>query len=87
MRTLRASSCNRIFDNYSQAVRGVQAYTDPGTNTRVDLPNGYTDAWTNGWDYVMSIDGALTLPHLKDILISKGRRGFGPGLLVTLAPV
>jgi hypothetical protein len=52
----RSATYDRIFDNYSQAVRGVQAYTDPGTNTRVDLPNGYADAWTNGWDYVMSND-------------------------------
>ena len=50
----RSAALDRIFDNYSQTIRGVQAYTDPATSSRVELPNGYTDAWTNGWDYVMS---------------------------------
>ena len=34
----------------------METYTDPSTNSRVELPYGYNDAWTNGTDYVMSGD-------------------------------
>jgi hypothetical protein len=52
----RSAAYDRIFDNYSQAVRGVETYVDPTTSSKIELPNGYTDAWTNGTDYVMSND-------------------------------
>ena len=50
----RSAAYDRIFDNYSQTVRGVETYVDPATNSKMELPNGYSDAWTNGTDYVMS---------------------------------
>ena len=31
-------------------------YADPDTHFRTGLPIGYSDAWTNGTDYVMSND-------------------------------
>jgi hypothetical protein len=52
----RSAAYDRIFDNYDQSIRGVENYTDPGTNSRVELPYGYNGAWTNGTDYVMSVD-------------------------------
>ena len=52
----RSAAYDRIFDNYSQTVRGVETYVDPATNSKMELPNGYSDAWTNGTDYVMSND-------------------------------
>jgi hypothetical protein len=52
----RSVAYDRIFDNYDQTIRGVETYTDPSTNSRVELPYGYNDAWTNGTDYVMSGD-------------------------------
>jgi hypothetical protein len=52
----RSAAYDRIFDNYDQTIRGVETYTDPSTNSRVELPYGYNDAWTNGTDYVMSGD-------------------------------
>ena len=52
----RNQAYDRIFDNYSQAIRGVDSYTDPINNWKVELPTGYDNAWTNGSDYVISED-------------------------------
>jgi hypothetical protein len=50
----RSAAQDRMFDNYSQALRGVDTYVDPINNWNVDLPTGYDNAWTNGTDYVFS---------------------------------
>lgn len=50
----RSASQDRIFERYSQALRGVDTYVDPVNNYNVDLPTGYNNAWTNGTDYVFS---------------------------------
>ena len=52
----RNQAYDRIFDNYSQAIRGVDSYTDPINNWEVEVPTGYDNAWTNGSDYVISED-------------------------------
>ncbi|HZP87670.1 MAG TPA: hypothetical protein VFB54_12710 [Burkholderiales bacterium] len=52
----RSQAYDRIFDNYSQAIRGVDTYVDPVSSTRVELPNGYRHAWSNGSEYVLSDD-------------------------------
>jgi hypothetical protein len=52
----RSASYDRVFDNYSQAVRGVDTYTDPVNNWNVDLPTGCDTAWTDGSDYLFSMD-------------------------------
>ena len=50
----RSAAQDRMFESYSQALRGVDSYVDPVTNRSVDLPTGYDNAWTNGTDYVFS---------------------------------
>ena len=55
----RNQAYDRIFDNYSQAIRGVDTYTDPINNWKVELPTGYDNAWTNGTDYVISDDAGF----------------------------
>ena len=52
----RSATYDRIFEKYDQTIRGVETYVDPGTNTHIELPYGYNDAWTNGTDYVLSSD-------------------------------
>lgn len=59
----RSAAQDRMFDNYSQALRGVDTYVDPVTNRNVDLPTGYDNAWTNGTDYVFS-DSANFNPNV-----------------------
>jgi len=50
----RSAAQDRMFDNYTQALRGVDTYVDPINNWNVNLPTGYDKAWTNGTDYVFS---------------------------------
>jgi hypothetical protein len=50
----RSAAQDRMFDNYSQALRGVDTYVDPVNNWNVEIPVGYENAWTNGTDYVFS---------------------------------
>jgi hypothetical protein len=49
----KSASFDRMFDNYSQALRGGH-HVDPVNNWNIELPTGYDNAWTNGTDYVFS---------------------------------
>jgi hypothetical protein len=55
----RQQAYDRVFDNYSQAVRGVDSYRDPINDWKMDLPTGYDNAWTNGSDYILSDDAGF----------------------------
>jgi hypothetical protein len=50
----RSQAYDRIFDNYSQSLRGVETYNDPVSSRQVELPNGFGHVWSNGSDYVLS---------------------------------
>lgn len=51
----RQSVSEKIADNFSQYVRGVDKYHDPVDNKAVELPSGYNNAWTNGLgEYIVS---------------------------------
>lgn len=50
----RSAAQDRIFDKYSEAVRGVDTYRDPVNDWQVQLPTGMRNAWTNGSEYVFS---------------------------------
>ncbi len=63
----RSAAQDRMFDNYSQAMRGVDTYVDPINKRNVDLPTGYDNAWTNGTDYVFSDS-----PNFNPNVISTG---------------
>lgn len=52
----RNAAYDRIYDNYSQAIRGVDTYRDPINDWEIDLPTGYDKAWTNGSEYIFSDD-------------------------------
>jgi hypothetical protein len=48
---------DRIAEDFSQYVRGVDAYYDPIEERQVELPAGYDNAWTNAnGEYVVSGD-------------------------------
>jgi hypothetical protein len=45
---------DRMAEQFSQSIRGVETYVDPRTNERVELSSGY-DAWTNGkGEYILA---------------------------------
>jgi len=49
-----------VATSISQAIRGVDAYEDPGQGAQVELPGGYDYAWSNGLgDYYVSDDPAF----------------------------
>lgn len=50
----RSAAEDQMFDNYSQALRGVETYVDSVNNWNVEIPVGYENAWTNGLDYAFS---------------------------------
>jgi hypothetical protein len=50
----KSAAEDRMFQGYSEALRGVDTYRDPVNNVNVELPTGYANAWTNGTDYVFS---------------------------------
>jgi hypothetical protein len=46
---------DRSSEAFSQYMRGVDAYSDPNTGGTVELPSGYTQAWSNPLgEYVMT---------------------------------
>jgi hypothetical protein len=53
----RQAVYDRISTNFSRMIRGVDAYTDPVNSSAVELPSGYSRAWTNNLgEYVLSDD-------------------------------
>jgi len=52
----RQTAQDEIMKNYSQALRGVDSYSDPVDNSQVELPSGYDSAWTNGKNVYLSED-------------------------------
>jgi hypothetical protein len=50
----KSAAEDRMYQSYSEALRGVDTYVDPVNNVNVELPTGYANAWTNGTDYVFS---------------------------------
>lgn len=48
---------DRISEQTSYAIRGVNPYTDPASNAPVELPVGYEGVWSNGrGEYVLTED-------------------------------
>ena len=50
----RSAAMDRVFDKYSESIRGVDTYRDPVSDREVQLPNGMRNAWTNGREYIVS---------------------------------
>jgi hypothetical protein len=51
----RQAAMDRVNENFSQHIRGVDAYHDPVEGKAVELPSGYTDAWVNSrGEYVIT---------------------------------
>ncbi len=46
---------DRIAENFSQYIRGIEEYYNPIENKTVKLPTGYQNIWTNNLgEYILS---------------------------------
>jgi hypothetical protein len=46
---------DRLSENFSQYIRGVDEYYDPVEQKRVELPSGYNEGWVNGLgEYILT---------------------------------
>jgi len=53
----RSAAYDRISENFSQTIRGVDPYFDPNTGQNIELPSGYTQAWSTPLgEYLLSDD-------------------------------
>jgi len=53
----RSAAYDRMGENYSEAIRGVDSYIDPTSDFTPQLPGGYDHAWSNGLgEYIVSND-------------------------------
>jgi len=60
----RQATEDRIYDNFSQYMRGVDEYYDPVGQQAVELPSGYENAWVNNLgEYILS-DSASYNPNI-----------------------
>ncbi|NTV81042.1 MAG: hypothetical protein HGA24_06430 [Candidatus Aminicenantes bacterium] len=50
----KSQAQDRMFESYTQALRGVETYVDPVNSRNVELPSGFGNVWTNGSDYILS---------------------------------
>ena len=53
----RSAAYDRMSENFSQSIRGVDPYYDPNTGQNVELPSGYSQAWSTPLgEYILSDD-------------------------------
>jgi len=53
----RSAAMDRVNENFSQYIRGVDPYFDPNSGKNVELPSGYTQAWSTPLgEYILSDD-------------------------------
>jgi hypothetical protein len=53
----RSAVYDRVSENFSQTIRGVDPYYDPNTGQNVELPSGFTQAWSTPLgEYIVSDD-------------------------------
>jgi hypothetical protein len=61
-----SESQDRISQNFSEYIRGVETYKNPFENRPVQLPGGYNDAWVNSrGEYILS-NNANFNPNVGD---------------------
>ena len=59
---------DRLADDFSDSILDIQSYTNPIDGSTVDLPSGYSSAWTNSLgEYVLS-DSASYNPNTESNL-------------------
>jgi hypothetical protein len=64
----RSAAYDRMGEQFSEAIRGVDSYIDPTSDYSPQLPGGYDQAWSNGLgEYIVSND-SLFDPNLNSTM-------------------
>lgn len=64
----RSAAYDRMGENFSEAIRGVDSYIDPTSDYSPQLPGGYDHAWGNGLgEYIVSNDHLFN-PNLNSTM-------------------
>ncbi len=59
---------DKIAEDFSQYMRGVDSYYDPAAQESVELPSGYQNAWTNDLGEYILADSASFDPNVESNL-------------------
>jgi hypothetical protein len=59
----RSASYDRMSENWSEAMRGVDSWSGPSGGGSVELPGGYEHAWTNGLGEYVLTDSSFLDPN------------------------
>jgi hypothetical protein len=60
----RSAAYDRVAEKFSQTIRGVDPYYDPNTGQNVELPSGYTQAWSTPLGEYMLTDDPNFNPNI-----------------------
>ena len=64
----RQASEDKVFDKFSESIRGVETYNNPSTSESVQLPSGYSNVWVNtSGEYFLSNEAGVD-PNVGSIL-------------------
>ncbi len=55
---------DRIVQNFSDNIRGVERYNDPHSGNEVELPSGYGNAWSNNLGEYIVTDSPSYNPNV-----------------------
>ena len=56
----RQASEDRVFDSFSESIRGVETYADPVSGGNVQLPSGFSNVWVNtSGEYFLTNDAGV----------------------------
>jgi DNA-directed RNA polymerase subunit RPC12/RpoP len=60
----RSAAYDRVSEQFSQTIRGVDPYYDPNTGQNVELPSGYTQAWSTPLGEYLLTDDPTFNPNI-----------------------
>ena len=61
----RQATMDRMSENFSQAIRGVDEFYNPFEEQGIELPGGYDHAWANSLGEYIVIDDPTFDPNIE----------------------
>ena len=64
----RQASQDKVYEKFSESIRGVETYSNPSTSDLVQLPAGYSNVWVNtSGEYFLSNEAGVD-PNVGSVL-------------------